>query len=129
MIIIDEKLLDQHRGAGPCDWCKKPFLRREPHHLHRRGMGGGHRLDISCNIAALCRGCHESAEAGRITREDMLALVAQREGVHQRDMERALSFFNHADKGNDREALQRKANMYLHGAALGLVLLAIEGMA
>jgi len=85
MIVIDEELLDQFRAPGPCEWCDKLCQRREPHHIFARGLGGGGRLDIRCNLVALGSGilwecaCHQAAHAGRISRLQLLLMVGQRE--------------------------------------------------
>lgn len=84
MQVIDEKLLNEFREAGYCDWCKLFCQRREPHHLVTRGMGGGGRLDIRINIASLCRECHQSHHDGNhpLT-DDLRAIVAARENTTQ----------------------------------------------
>jgi hypothetical protein len=93
MIIIDEDLLDEFRAPGPCEWCGKPCLRREPHHIFARGMGGGGRLDIRCNLVSLgstilweCT-CHQAAHAGAILRLQLLLVVGQRECCLVSDIE------------------------------------------
>jgi hypothetical protein len=85
MIIIDEDLLDEFRGPGPCEWCGKSCLRREPHHIFARALGGGGRLDIRCNLVGLgssifweCA-CHQAAHAGLISRLELLQVAGQRE--------------------------------------------------
>jgi hypothetical protein len=85
--IIDEILLDEFRGPGRCEYCGKMVKNTEPHHLWTRGFGGGSRLDIRINIIALCStfaggdSCHHKAHNGRIKRQELLAIVAAREGV------------------------------------------------
>lgn len=86
MQVISEKTLDLFRAAGACDWCKRFVQRREPHHLYRRGMGGGGRLDVQRNLAGLCQRCHHDLHLGLITRADMLAVVAAREKCTQQDI-------------------------------------------
>lgn len=87
MRVVDETILKSFRHAGPCSWCGKWSSRREVHHLWCRGMGGGSRLDIPINLISLgpwysCQ-CHALAQANQITRDDLLALVAAREGLLQ----------------------------------------------
>ena len=41
------------------------------HHIHPRGMGGNPSRDVIENLMALCRDCHDDAEAGRISREEL----------------------------------------------------------
>lgn len=92
MIIIDEKLLDEFRTNGRCEWCGFYCQRREAAHIFARGMGGGGRLDIRINLVGLggpgeCD-CHGSSHRGDApTQIDLLAIVAQREGRLQDDIE------------------------------------------
>lgn len=78
--------LDWFKARPRCEWCGKPNRSGlDPHHaIHKRGIGGGSRLDIPWNLVALCRWpCHEDAERGRITKADMLGVISAREGVPQ----------------------------------------------
>ena len=90
MRIIDETVLDQFRFAPKCEWCGRAPRRGvslEPHHIHGRGFGGGSRLDVRINLAALCRECHQSHHDGhRPLRCDLQAVVAAREGRMQDDI-------------------------------------------
>jgi len=93
MIVIDEVLLEEFRASGPCEWCGKPCRRREPHHTFARGLSGGGRLDIRCNLVALgssilweC-GCHQAAHTGLIARLQLLLVVGQRECCLTSDIE------------------------------------------
>jgi hypothetical protein len=87
MRVVDEPLLSEFRGPGTCEWCGREVVRREPHHIYARGMGGGGRLDIRANLVALCApfsggdDCHDAAHDGRITKDELIAVVARREGV------------------------------------------------
>jgi hypothetical protein len=88
MRIVDEKLLDQFRAAGPCSWCREHCQRREPHHIHTRGIGGGGRLDVAINLVSLCLRCHRSHHDGNEPLTcDLKAIVAAREGRLQDDIE------------------------------------------
>ena len=86
MKIIDERCLDRFRGEGCCEWCGQFVQRREPHHFfYKRGMSGGSRLDVPENLIALCAtfhggNCHHRAEACEIKKEQLLEIVAKREG-------------------------------------------------
>ncbi len=82
MIIKDETCLDRFRFAKRCEWCQRRG-EVDPHHLWCRGMGGGGRLDIPINLISLCRSCHDETHAGRITRIDLLLIVAKREHTDQ----------------------------------------------
>lgn len=90
MIIADEKLLATYRGPGFCEHCRRMTPRRQPHHIFCRGMGGAHRLDVAINLIALCPDCHARFHNGRILRATFLAIVAQREGRLQDEMEAEL---------------------------------------
>ncbi len=88
MIVKDEALLDEFRSGGPCEWCKRWAEPRQPHHLFARGHGGGNRLDVRINLAALCHECHRAHHDGhRPLRCDLLAVVAAREGLIQNEIE------------------------------------------
>lgn len=81
MRVINEALLARFRQAYRCEWCRKLTLSGcDPHHIFSRGAG---RLDVAINLISLCRVCHGLVHAGEITREDLLAIVATREGVSQ----------------------------------------------
>ena len=85
MIVKDKTLLGKFRRATACEWCgrRRPC---DPHHLWPRGLGGGRRLDVPANLIALCRPCHDDAHAGRIRRNDLVAIVARREGMRQQQI-------------------------------------------
>jgi hypothetical protein len=87
MLIISPKTLKLFRCAGRCEWCGQWCDRRDPHHVRPRGIGGGSRLDIRHNLCGLDRQCHNEATDGRITEADMRAIVAQREGCLQHQIE------------------------------------------
>ena len=55
-------------------------------------MGGWGRVDVACNLAALCAACHTAHHAGsRPLYCDLLALVAAREGLLQSEVEAAVA--------------------------------------
>lgn len=97
MTIDDPRLLSEFRTPGKCEWCGKWCRVREPAHLWAKGMGGGARLDIRINLIALgstlafeCT-CHTDHHAGhRPIREDLLAVVANREKTRQDTIEEAI---------------------------------------
>lgn len=92
MRIVNEKLLKEFRQKERCEYCNRPCESLDAHHLVQRGLGGGKRLDISPNLAALCRFCHTDYHAGKIMYEDMLAVVAAREGVLQDDIRKVMQW-------------------------------------
>lgn len=86
MKIINEKLLDEFRGHGVCELCRRWVFRREPHHWIARGMGGANRLDVRINLIALCAAfsggmdCHARHHNGDgPSREKLLAIISRRE--------------------------------------------------
>lgn len=96
MRIVNELLLRQFGGPGPCEFCRKLVRRRECHHVYTRGAG---RLDLRLNLIALCAtfsggdNCHDAAHNGAIMRCDLLAVVAAREGCNQVDIEAIVFLF------------------------------------
>jgi hypothetical protein len=98
MIIKDEVCLARFRRSPRCEWCGRPTPEGcDPHHaIIKRGIGGGSRLDVPENLVALCRGwsqktgqwvsCHQDAESGKITRWELLALIARREKVPEAEI-------------------------------------------
>lgn len=72
----EEALLEEHRH-GPCEWCGR-MGQTDCAHALSRGAGGP---TVECNLVALCRRCHTMNHNGqRPTKEDLLALLAMREG-------------------------------------------------
>lgn len=83
MKIVDDALLLDFRLTFRCEVCKKA-RDVDPHHVFSRGSG---RLDIAINLISLCRGCHNLTHAGKVKREQILAIVARREGWTPEDIE------------------------------------------
>ena len=80
MIIKDELLLAEFRAKSHCERCKRWCPGElDPHHVFARGIGGGKRLDVRINLLSLCRWCHADHHTGRISRRELVALVAHRE--------------------------------------------------
>lgn len=77
---INNKLLDKFRSNPFCEHCGIIVTRAHPHHVFSRGMGGGMRLDIPANLIALCPDCHHRVHIGKIPRDTLISIVAQREG-------------------------------------------------
>ncbi len=80
MPIIDLPLLQAFRERRQCERCGKrgPV---EPHHLTSRGFGGGMRFDVSVNLIALDRLCHQAYHDGRVEKEELIAIIARREKI------------------------------------------------
>lgn len=76
MRIIDEALLQEFRYVWQCEFCNRSTPGCDPHHIFSRGAG---RLDIRENIVSLCRKCHQLNHDGKITRAELLDIVARRE--------------------------------------------------
>ena len=51
------------------------------HHIHPRGMGGNPAKDVIENLMGLCRKCHDDAEAGRISREELTEIHMRKMGT------------------------------------------------
>lgn len=79
MRIIHEPTLDRFRQPRTCEYCFKACSSPDPHHLSAKGMGGGGRIDLACNLISLCRECHTSLHDGNIDRAELLNVVARRE--------------------------------------------------
>ena len=85
MKVIDNRLLNEFRKKKVCEFCGE-FITDgcDPHHILARGQGGGGRLDVRINLIGLCpywqgNDCHRKAQANRIKRDVLLAIVARRE--------------------------------------------------
>ncbi len=112
MVIKDDAVLAKFRGPGPCEGCKKYFRQRDPHHILRKGIGGGSQLDHPWNLLGVCRRCHDKIHAAtllikgrRATREDLFALVAIRESVPQHVVEEKLYELRRLPKGGKLSSL------------------------
>lgn len=87
MKIVNESVLDLFRGHGRCELCHRSCTAREPHHIWAKGIGGGGRLDVRINLVALgataswqCE-CHTRIHNGGLKRDELLIIVALREGI------------------------------------------------
>ena len=85
MIVKSEKILKIYRLEGPCELCGRWLPRREVHHVHHRGHGGGSRLDIPQNLLSLCphwqgNDCHRLKGDDPAYRATFLHMLAVREG-------------------------------------------------
>lgn len=116
MIVKDEKTLDLFRGPGKCELCGKVCKVREPHHIFCRGLGGGNRLDIACNLLALgstkrfeCE-CHSRVDT-KAGRERCLQIVAKRERCEPSDVEAAVKFLQRFPKGMPTSEIRQDAFM------------------
>lgn len=74
--IKDRKAIQAAR-KNCCDLCGA-YAGIEPHHIFTVGSGGG---DIAINLIQLCSSCHISTHNGKIARQELLEVVARREGL------------------------------------------------
>lgn len=80
--VTDKALLKALR-LGHCELCGKADD-IGVHHIITRNSGGP---DARCNCLALCIACHNTAHAGNVTKEQLWAIVARREGVTPEEAE------------------------------------------
>ena len=78
--VKDRKMIKAMR-KNYCERCGA-YADIEPHHVFTVGSGGG---DIATNLVQLCTSCHIGAHDGSIKRDELLAIVARREGVAYED--------------------------------------------
>lgn len=69
-----------------CELCGQQAY-GEPHHIKTRGSGGG---DIPENLIQLCWEHHVAVHSGRLPREDLVAVVAAREGKTPEEISRII---------------------------------------
>lgn len=121
MRIEDPKLLAEFRGPGLCEFCGLPCRNREAAHVLAKGMDAGKQLDIRENLISLggpfdCA-CHQkSHNGGQPKREQLLSVIAWREGT---TADRILEFLyqvRRLDKGAGSSEVQRLRESIL-GAA------------
>lgn len=74
--IRNRKVIQEMRKQI-CERCGKPSY-GEPHHVYTVGSGGG---DIRENLIQLCADCHIAAHAGHVGKEELIDIVAEREGM------------------------------------------------
>ena len=94
-----------------CEFCSR-FRSVVGHHLHSRGAG---RIDLPLNLIGLCAECHQAVHDGHILRADLLAVVAQREGLMQQDIEAEVYRIRRLPKGSIYEAFSGKRPVPLVG--------------
>ena len=96
----NEDLLAEFRCRGACEMCGRRVYPLQPDHYRCRGMGGGSRLDIRINLAALCPPCHtEYQEAPREKRRRVLEVIAKRERTTPEDIEAVVAVILRTPKG------------------------------
>ncbi len=94
MRVESERILSMFRGCL-CEWCKQRD-HSSPHHVVTRGAGGP---DHPANLISLCLFCHRQHHDGHEPETDqLLGLVAQREGVLQADIQRLVQRIRRAPK-------------------------------
>jgi len=109
VIIRNPDLLAEFSAAQRCEHCRKP-AKCDAAHIYARGLGGGHQLDIRPNVVSLCRRCHTSSHAGNEpTRQQLLAIVAERERFSVDSVEAVIAFFKQLSKGMENASICVKA--------------------
>jgi hypothetical protein len=104
VIIENPKLLAEYRTPGRCEICGEHFSRRVPHHV--RAKGRGFTADIRINLISVgpefgCV-CHEDAQRYRLSRCDVEAIVAVREGTMQHHIRAVMDLLERMDKSGRR---------------------------
>lgn len=74
--IVNKKVIQAIRKQK-CELCGAPAY-AQPHHINTVGSGGG---DIPENLIQLCSDCHMGAHDGRISKKELMKIVAEREGI------------------------------------------------
>ena len=62
---------EQDVGSIACEICGEEIL-VDIHHIDPRGMGGNPDKDVFENLIGLGRKCHDLAEAGKITKKQLI---------------------------------------------------------
>ncbi|MEM3453203.1 MAG: HNH endonuclease [Candidatus Hadarchaeum sp.] len=73
---VKSRIAIQRSKKPYCELCGKPAS-GEPHHIRYRSQGGS---DIPENLIQLCFNCHRAVHDGKISRDELLRVVASREG-------------------------------------------------
>jgi hypothetical protein len=113
MRIINESLLAEFRTVGKCEACGRKVYPLDPDHYRCKGIGGGSRLDIRINLAALCRLCHSHLQEGAEGRRKVLEIIARRERCRPVDIEAVIDLLLRLPKGTD------ESTACAHGFELG----------
>lgn len=103
MKIINKPLLRSYHSKGTCELCGKVCQKCEPHHIVARGMGGGRRLDVRCNLIRVGSSRHFQCQCHSLidTKEGYrrcLEVSAKREGCKPEEIEAVLYFILNLDK-------------------------------
>lgn len=75
---IDDRKTVENEKKDYCEYCGSPAS-GDPHHIISKGAGGP---CIKHNLIQLCYKCHvPKAHSGKISREALFSIVAEREGI------------------------------------------------
>lgn len=98
MEILNPELLAWFRRKPQCEICRcfRPVV---PHHVYRKGMGGGGQLDVPENLLAVCSFCHDMIHDGHVPYEFQLARLAEREGFSMDEIEAKIREYRDRPKG------------------------------
>ena len=99
MRVLDPDVLAEFRARGRCEWCGE-VCPVAPHHLYAVGAGGGSRLDLRLNLAALCVACHDGLHARNRdpSREELWELVARRHALTVAELRGVLDLYRRASR-------------------------------
>src|ERR1700722_16465576 len=126
MMILDNACLEEFRSAGPCEFCRKPCRRRQPHHLRSRGHGA-YQIDAPWNLASLGQdfacGCHVANHSGNEpTYLTLLTLVSMRlcrqrgETIYSMDVEECADLFRRLSRKDHTEHVEAQIESLGAGA-------------
>jgi hypothetical protein len=86
-IIVNDALLQEFRCKSRCEICSKPSRGgMDPMHIFARGRESAFRMDVFQNIVAGCRSCHLRHHSGQIKRDELIEIVAKREGCSPQEI-------------------------------------------
>jgi hypothetical protein len=111
VIVPNPRVLEEFRRTERCELCGRPINgQADPHHISKRGMGGGSALDARWNLLGLCRECHGCIEDARpikfgpykgacLRDADQYLIVSHREGIPlEVDLQLLAWWFDRLDK-------------------------------
>lgn len=97
MRLVDKALLKIVAACPNCECCgARTPNGADPHHIYSKGAG---RVDIPENLVALCRSCHNGYHySSKPSLQDLLTIVAIREGMIAEDIEKEVFRIRNLDK-------------------------------
>lgn len=114
MRIINDALLKEFRLKTRCEVCKKAMPGLDPHHVATKGAG---RLDIKINLISADRECHDRIHAGFIDRDDLIQIIADREGIaNPSNIQEVIWMLKRLPKAPTRQDIDRELATLNNGA-------------